>query len=345
MNKINLDEEISTKGKVDILIIGGCKNIIDVVSLVVLDLKRREKVSRVGICNVTNKNDIKKINSYFETYNDFNTRIEYYSNDYESAISSFKPGDVCILSSNFQISMCVVNQGLHVLSIPPITETLEQHSLLSDAAKSKGVLVCSDMNKRFDPMYSNAKQKIQNSGQMNYFHSFKFVDFDLDIKQTCYMNANNIDYLIKSIGPQDRPIRVTAFSSNDLVTINVIWQNFHTKNKSISTFSSSCKKNIQKLSYIGDNGVVEIDTTDDFLLMKYEPDDDGNFDGQNCYAYVSIYKFIQAVRDIEAGFAVVDSFHDSLATIDSTYFTTAILEASIFSINNTGWPIEIKHPK
>lgn len=68
------------------------------------------------------------------------------------------------------------------------------------------------------------------------------------------------------------------------------------------------------------------------LFMKYTPSD-GKFAGQQGYGYRSFEAFVDAVNHIRNGEATVDEFHASLATLEHTYRTTAILEAGRLSLD------------
>jgi D-galacturonate reductase len=50
---------------------------------------------------------------------------------------------------------------LHVLATKPIVKTLAEHLLLAEAAAKANVLVCVEVHKRFDPIYVDAKDRIQ----------------------------------------------------------------------------------------------------------------------------------------------------------------------------------------
>lgn len=68
------------------------------------------------------------------------------------------------------------------------------------------------------------------------------------------------------------------------------------------------------------------------LFMKYVPTD-GKFSGQSGYGYRSIESFVEAVRDINSGIARVEDFDHKLASVATTYRTTAVLEAGRRSLD------------
>lgn len=76
--------------------------------------------------------------------------------------------------------------------------------------------------------------------------------------------------------------------------------------------------------------------------MKYSPSESGHFDGQRGYGYVSIEKFIDAARSVNAGLTE-PSYYDKqgLPTIANTVLTTAILNAGRISLDEKR-PVGIK---
>jgi D-galacturonate reductase len=68
--------------------------------------------------------------------------------------------------------------------------------------------------------------------------------------------------------------------------------------------------------------------------MKYSPSPDGYFDGQRGYGYISIEKFVDAARAVNAGGARPADFDaQGLPTIANTVLTTAILNAGRISLD------------
>jgi D-galacturonate reductase len=68
--------------------------------------------------------------------------------------------------------------------------------------------------------------------------------------------------------------------------------------------------------------------------MKYSPSESGHFDGQRGYGYVSIEKFIDAARSVNAGLTKPGDYDaHGLPTIANTVLTTAILHAGRISLD------------
>ncbi|KAG2023293.1 D-galacturonic acid reductase [Coprinopsis cinerea AmutBmut pab1-1] len=78
------------------------------------------------------------------------------------------------------------------------------------------------------------------------------------------------------------------------------------------------------------------------FYMKYSPSASGHFDGQRGYGYISIEKFIDAARAVNAGQAQPGDFDSQgLPTLANTVLTTAILHAGRISLDEKR-PVGIK---
>lgn len=78
------------------------------------------------------------------------------------------------------------------------------------------------------------------------------------------------------------------------------------------------------------------------VSMKYSPSESGHFDGQHGYGYLSIEKFIDAARNVNAGLSQPAEYDaHGLPTIANTVLTTAILNAGRISLDEKR-PVGIK---
>ena len=76
--------------------------------------------------------------------------------------------------------------------------------------------------------------------------------------------------------------------------------------------------------------------------MKYSPSESGHFDGQRGYGYISIEKFVDAARSVNAGTSEPRDYDKhGLPTIENTVLTTAILNAGRISLDEKR-PVDIK---
>ncbi len=168
---------------------------------------------------------------------------------YEKAIKSFEPGDACTIftpdNTHYNIALAAIKRGMHVLIAKPLVKTLEQHKELIFEAEKAGVLVMVDVHKRFDPIYADAKDRIEGLGDFNYFYSYMsqpkhqldtfrgWAGESSDI--SFYLNSHHVDFHQWAINGRARPTRVIAASSTgvahskgitteDTITLTVNWK-------------------------------------------------------------------------------------------------------------------------
>lgn len=153
--------------------------------------------------------------------------------------------------------------------------------------------------------------------------------------------------------------------AEDTITLTVEWQNLEEKSngsvmlspevKSVGTavYTSSWvapKSDVhsqQRFFYMGHKGEINVDQghrgynmADDGsgyrsvnpLFMKYTPTD-GKFSGQLGYGYRSFEAFVDAVQEVNSGLKTVSEFDHSMASLATTFRTTAILEAGRRSLD------------
>ena len=76
--------------------------------------------------------------------------------------------------------------------------------------------------------------------------------------------------------------------------------------------------------------------------MLFRSSESGHFDGQRAYGYVSIEKFVDAARSVNAGLTQPSDYDKhGLPTIENTVLTTAILHAGRISLDEKR-PVSIK---
>ncbi|CAJ1449353.1 unnamed protein product, partial [Effrenium voratum] len=149
-----------------------------VVALTFFDLRERGKIGeRIGMVG-TNAEKEPKINEHFRqnlTFTNIGSKeFEFFPKAgknpkaYQDAIKAFQPGDLCTVftpdDTHFEICKAALEGGLHVLVTKPMVKTLAQHKELVSIARAKGVLLQIEVHKRFDPIYNDARQRIQTLG-------------------------------------------------------------------------------------------------------------------------------------------------------------------------------------
>ena len=84
-----------------------------------------------------------------------------------SAVTVFTPDD-----THYDIAMECVAAGMHVLVAKPIVKTLAQHRALMAAARENNVLVLTEVHKRFDPFYTDCRDRIATLGDFSFMHAY-----------------------------------------------------------------------------------------------------------------------------------------------------------------------------
>ena len=154
---------------------------------------------------------------------------------------------------------------------------------------------------------------------------------------------------------------ITTNNNNNNSETNTEVKERRTKGTGIYTSSWIAPKSDvhsqQRFFYMGQGGEINIDQAHrgynmsidnggyrsvNPLFMKYTPSN-GYFSGQKGYGYVSFEEFINAVTEINSGKKKVEDYDGKLATIGTTFLTTAILEAGRRSLDANGHAQKIEY--
>ncbi|KAG6872875.1 hypothetical protein C0995_005733 [Termitomyces sp. Mi166 len=196
---------------------------------------------------------------------------------------------------------------------------------------------------------------------------------DSDIRQSSYyLSSHHIDICCWILQDIAVPTRVVASAATgiatsepyncvpeteDTITLLVDWQSIRSpRHKGTAAYTASWTAPLkagvhsaQHWYYMGEKGDISVDqahrgydvTVDDTgktwynpFYMKYSPSESGHFDGQRGYGYISIEKFVDAARSVNAGLTNPDEYDvHGLPTIANTVLTTAILNAGRISLD------------
>ncbi|KAI5301568.1 hypothetical protein KEM56_001591 [Ascosphaera pollenicola] len=222
----------------------------------------------------------------------------------------------------------------------------------------------------FNYFYSYMSQP---KSQLETFKAWAGKESDISY----YLNSHHID-VCESMVPDYVPVRVNASASKgtaaelgcspeteDTITLLVEWRKKSEPGKIAtgvytSSWTAPQKAGVHSNQYfhwMGSKGEIRInqakrgyDVTDDAagqlqwinpFYMRYAPDEEGNFNGQTGYGYVSFEKFIDAVTAVNEGKITLDDLDKrGLPTLRDTIATTAILEAGRVSLDERR-PVEI----
>lgn len=194
------------------------------------------------------------INADFESFP--SDEVSFDPVAYRIPLSKLRPGSLVVIftpdDTHFSIASECIEAGVHVLIAKPAVKTLAEHNDLSERAKRNGVLCCVEMHKRFDPIYSDAKVKLANLGDLSFFSSYmsqpkiqletfaKWAGVGSDISY--YLNSHHVDFCSTIAKAKHfRPVSVTASgsvgvatgmglppSTEDTITLLVTWKKFCT---------------------------------------------------------------------------------------------------------------------
>lgn len=240
-----------------------------VVALTMFDLRSRNKVDKLGLCGVNGKkfDGIRKHLkcAIGDVYSGLDLSLDTFPADdvcdptsYIAAIDNFNRGDAVTIftpdDTHYEIALKAIEKGLHVLVTKPAVKTLKEHRALHEASILNNVLVSVEVHKRWDPIYADARDRMQNLGSFSYLYSYMsqpkhqlqtFKDWagkSSDISY--YLNSHHIDFHEWVVGETSRPTRVTALASSgvaktalsidceDTITLAVQWENLRVDEKS-----------------------------------------------------------------------------------------------------------------
>ncbi|EFZ04428.1 hypothetical protein MHUMG1_07830 [Metarhizium humberi] len=204
--------------------------------------------------------------------------------------------------------------------------------------------------------------------QLETFKSWAGRESDISY----YLNSHHIDIcdsMVQQLGYL--PVKVSASSSKgvatdlgcvaeteDTISLLVTWAKTGDPSKrAVAVYTSSWTAperagvhTNQYFHYLASNGEIRVDqahrgydVADDAagqiqwfnpFYMRYAPDEDGNFNGQTGYGYISLEKFVDGCTAVNEGrLKPEDLDSKGLPTLGNTIATTAILEAGRRSID------------
>jgi D-galacturonate reductase len=360
---------------------------IGVVALSLFDMRQRGIIKSIKMCG-RDANKFSLIEDNFiknmkPLYCNLDTSFEYFPKQnscdeaYKEAIDTLQEGSVVFVftpdDTHYEIAKYALSKKMHVQVAKPLVKTFEQHQDLDKLANKNNLLCMLEVHKRFDPIYADARDKIQSFGGFSYFNSYMsqplhqldtfsaWAGISSDISY--YLNSHHIDFLLWAVGDFAKPISVYASASNgvgnkrlnrsleDTITLNVEWENIDgSVGTSIHTASwiapRSDVHSQQRFFYMGHNGEINIDQAHRGYTMSDKDGfksvnplfwkytpRDGKFVGQETYGYKSLESFVQSAMKINNKEKSIQDFDNYLPTISNTLMLTKILEAGRVSLD------------
>ncbi|KAK8034368.1 d-galacturonic acid reductase protein [Apiospora rasikravindrae] len=219
----------------------------------------------------------------------------------------------------------------------------------------------------FNYFYSYMSQP---KSQLETFKAWAGIDSDISY----YLNSHHVDICDSMVTQQGFvPVKVSASAAKgiatslgcdpateDTITVMVTWQKQDDPNKIATgvytaSWTAPQKAGVhsnQYFHYMASGGEVRInqakrgyDVADDSagqlqwfnpFYMKYAPDEEGNFNGQTGYGYISFEKFVDACNSLNSGAIQLEELDARpLPTLKNTIATTAILHAGRIAIDES----------
>jgi D-galacturonate reductase len=173
-----------------------------------------------------------------------------------SAVIIFTPDD-----THFAIALDAVRAGMHVLVTKPIVMTLAQHLELAAAAAAAGALVAVEVHKRWDPIYSDARNRLRALGDFSYLNAYMsqpkaqletfkaWAGKSSDISY--YLNSHHVDFSEWAFGSSARPLSVVARGSTaigekilgrpveDTIALMAEWENLPSRSRGTAVYTAS----------------------------------------------------------------------------------------------------------
>ncbi len=273
-----------------------------VVGLSLFDLRTQGHLDRVLLAG-TNGTKFPGIRDHLknvidDTYRNVTSEFESFPADdcpkdvtaYLTAMDSLDPGD-CVLiftpdDTHFEIAMAAIERSLHVLIAKPIVQSVDHHQRLIEAAAAKGVIVAMEVHKRWDPIYTDARDRIRELGDFSFFNSYMsqpksqletfraWAGRSSDISY--YLNAHHIDFHHWAVGEFAVPVSVCALAATgvaqstkipaeDTISLSVQWKNVISGNLGVAIYTASWiaptsdVHSQQRFHYMGQSGEIQID--------------------------------------------------------------------------------------
>jgi len=248
-----------------------------VVALVHFDLRERGLIGdKIALCG-TNGSKFPDIRKHFAdkikfanikdlSFDQFPQGNEVNRKAYMDALSHARPGDVCSVftpdDTHYDIILAALEAGLHVMATKPMVKTLAQHQALVEKAREKNVLLQIEVHKRFDPIYNDARMRIQKLGKFNFFTSYMSQPkFQLETFKawaglgsdiSYYLNSHHIDLHVWAMEGVARCVSVTGVASSgvvaeemlgrpceDTITLTAEWENIKDGSMGHATYTAS----------------------------------------------------------------------------------------------------------
>jgi len=346
-----------------------------VVALVCLDLRRRGKIGRLAMCG-TNGPKLPAIRAHMRqalgVYEGIDpSAVETFPADdvvdreaYKGAVATLKKGDAAIIftpdDTHFDIAMACIAKGVHVMITKPPVKTLDEHNALAAAAREAGVLCVIEVHKRFDPIYRDARDRIQQLGSFSFFQAYMsqpkhqldtfkaWAGRSSDISY--YLNSHHVDFHEWCCAGKARPERVVALCSTgvaekrlgrpceDTISLSVSWRTLADGALGHALYTSSWvapKADVhsqQRWFYMGQKGEVTVDQAHRGYSVCT---DEGGFGSVNPLFWKPTPSDGKFVGQACYGYVSFEAFVDAAAALNAKTTSLAACDRDLPTLNTT----------
>lgn len=346
-----------------------------VIALTLFDLRERGLVSEILLAG-SNGTKFPLVRNHFDrlitkrygldsSFRSFPPDDQKDSEAWVRALGELSPGDAVLIFTpddlHHKMAQKAASLKLNVLVAKPIVKTTLEHDSLIKTSREKEVTIAMEVHKRWDPIYSDAREKLRNLGDSSYFSSYMsqprsqldsfraWAGKSSDISY--YLNAHHIDFHCWALAGLARPLSVMASASTgvaeglglpteDSITLMVDWLN-NSGSKATAIYTSAWiaaaaeVHSQQRFFALHHQGEVRVDQAH---RGYHFASDSGGYQSPNPL-------FFRYTPDANGRFAGQSSYgyqsiadfilgkRENLATIETTRNTTAILEAGRQSLD------------
>jgi len=184
---------------------------------------------------------------------------------YRTALAALPPASAVLIftpdDTHFSIALDSLKAGMHVLLTKPLTLTLAEHRELEATGKARGLLVCGEFHKRWDPLYVDARDRLRALGDLSFFTSYMsqpkmqldtfaaWAGKSSDISY--YLNSHHVDFCEWVVAGRARPLTVTGVAATgvaearlgrpceDTISLTVVWENIPSRSRGVGTYVAS----------------------------------------------------------------------------------------------------------
>ena len=272
-----------------------------VILISLLELKRQQRIGRITLCGQDGTRfpasrshlythiDLRYPNLCSKDVETFPPDTENSPDAWREALKQLRANDLVIIARpdhlHFEMALSAQRQNLHVLVVKPLVQTLAEHQCLASSKAS--TLLLTEMHKRLDPFYEDARIRARELGDFSYFYSYMsqpkkqlqtFRDWaGLGSDISYYLNTHHIDWHVWMMQGRGRPVSVSASASTgmacqllersveDTITLKVDWENLPSGTKGVAIYTASWiapsaeVHSQQRFFYAGHQGELSID--------------------------------------------------------------------------------------